>query len=71
MQREAMMPRGGKRDGAGRTSSACSATTGVTPFGRPIALKIGQRCEVLWREAYDKGDVAGNALERCEVTART
>jgi hypothetical protein len=49
------MPRGGKRAGAGRKPRMLHYD------GQSIgkrALKVGQKCEVLWREAY-KWNVAG------------
>ena len=51
------MPRGGKREGAGRKPRVQHYERRHSVGRRE--LKIGQRCEVLWREAYDKGDVAG------------
>jgi hypothetical protein len=44
------MPRGGKRAGAGRKPRH-SRYKRRASIGRD-ALAIGQRCEVLWREAY-------------------
>ena len=53
---EAVMPRGGKRDGAGRKARVLHYQRRLS-IGRR-ELKIGQRCEKLWREAY-KTNTAG------------
>jgi hypothetical protein len=50
------MPRGGRREGAGRTPRIWRYRRRQS-VGK-VALTIGQRCEVLWRKEY-KTNVAG------------
>ena len=63
------MPRGGKRDGAGRMPRHARYDKDE-PFYGKVALKIGLRCEKLWQELYEHNHFGFHRIDDKRPQAR-